>query len=203
MGEHYFTSEPGAAHELRQITLEANGQLYRFFTDTGVFSKGRIDKGTDLLIKSILNHARIKAGDRVLDLGCGYGPLGIVIAAAFPGAVVVMTDINKRAAELAARNAALNGVSNVIAREGDGLAAFAGEPDFDCILMNPPIRAGKEKVFGLIRDAHVHLRPGGELWFVARTKQGVKSLEKFCAGVFSEVEEVAKKGGYRVVRAIS
>ncbi len=194
-GEHYFASRPSSARAEREICADLRGRSLRFITDAGVFSRGGIDRGTRLLVESL----DLAKGEVVLDLGCGYGPIGIAAATMVSAGMVFMVDVNERACELAARNARLNGIANAEVRCGDGFAPVAGVA-FDVILCNPPIRAGKAVVHRLIEQARDHLRPGGRLVMVAQTKQGAKSLLAKMAEVFPRAREIAKAGGYRVMQ---
>jgi len=170
------------------------GQRFVFGTEAGVFSRDRVDRGTRLLVETV----GVSPGETVLDWGCGYGVLGIVVARCVPGARVVLVDVNERAVELARENAVLNGVPEVEILVSEGFTALAGRR-FDVVLSNPPIRAGKKVVQGLMEEAYTHLRPGGRLALVARTQQGAKSLLRDLATIFEETETVARKGGYRVL----
>lgn len=174
------------------ISAMINGTPYRFATGSGVFSKERVDRGTLLLAESV----RIGEGDEVLDLGCGYGVIGIVFAG--HAGSVVMTDINERAVELAKTNVKLNGLKNAEVLQCDLYDRLGGRK-FDKIVCNPPIRAGKSVVNKIIEGAAGHLEPGGTLYLVARTKQGAKSIAKKMEQVFGNREYVRKGGGYRVM----
>lgn len=197
MTEHYYTVKPQAAHRPGEVTETLRGRKYVFFTDAGVFSKGRVDLGTRLLIE----HLPLPAAGLALDLGCGYGPIGLVIAAESPAAHVIMVDVNERAAELARRNLERNGVRNAEVLAGDGFAAV-GSRRFKLIVSNPPIRAGKRVVYPWVDEARERLEPGGRLLMVARTSQGAKTLAKKMADVFGNVTEVAKGSGYRVLASV-
>lgn len=167
-------------------------------TDAGVFSRAGIDHGTELLLEALV----LPAGARVLvDLGCGYGPIGLAMAAMAPEARVYLIDPNERACELARANAGRNGLPNIEVLQGEGLALVPDQ--IDLIATNPPIRAGKKVVYGLMREAAGRLVAGGELWTVIRTSQGAKSLEAELRRLFPEVEEVEKGGGFRVYRGRS
>lgn len=167
-------------------------------TDAGVFARGRLDRGTRLLIDAV----DVSEGAVVLDLGCGYGPIGIAAALACPTCRVYMVDVNERACELARRNASQNGVTNVEVRCGAGFRPVEGMR-FDLVLSNPPIRAGKRVLFELVEEAARHLEPGGRLVMVAQTKQGAKSLLRKLGQVFPTAREVEKGGGYRVIEGIA
>ncbi|MGE5593498.1 MAG: class I SAM-dependent methyltransferase [Betaproteobacteria bacterium] len=167
-------------------------------TDAGVFAKGKLDRGTRLLIEAV----DVPERSLVLDLGCGYGPIGIAAAVLCPTCRVCMTDVNERACELARRNAALNGAVNTEVICGAGFSPVKGMK-FDLILSNPPIRAGKRVLFEIIEGAATHLNPGGRLVVVAQTKQGAKSLLRMLAEVFPVAREVDKGGGYRVMEGVA
>ena len=194
--DHYFTSQPTSKSAAQRITANLRGKEYQFITEAGVFSRSRVDQGTRLLIEAL----PLPPKGRLLDLGCGYGPVGIVAAKEEPNLEVVMADINQRAVEVAAINARLNGVAHVDIRHGDGFSVVP-EQDFALIASNPPIRAGKQVVYPLMAAAREHLAPGGLLCVVIRTKQGALSLEKHLASIYSRVEALAKGGGYRVFAA--
>lgn len=195
MPDHYYSSKPTSSHEFNQIEVKLRGVQLKLATDAGVFSKDRIDNGTKLLINTMPLPAELKT---VLDLGCGYGPIGLTIAKLLPEATIYMTDINERAVELAVQNARLNGIVNVILKSGEGFQPVSGI-NFDMIVTNPPIRAGKQIVYPLVDAAFQVLNPGGYLVTVIMTKQGAKSLEQKMAGVFGNVAEWEKGSGYRVL----
>jgi 16S rRNA (guanine1207-N2)-methyltransferase len=195
MTDHYYTANPNAVHETIEFTVTLRGVSLKLQSDAGVFSKHRVDTGTKLLIESL----RLEEGQRrILDLGCGYGPIGLVVARLLPQATVFMSDINERAVGLAKMNAALNQISNVRIASGDGLTPFAGMK-FDLIVTNPPMRTGKESIYAMLDQSSPVLNPGG--WFVAvvATKQGAKSYERKLAEVFQNVTEWEKGSGYRVI----
>jgi 16S rRNA (guanine1207-N2)-methyltransferase len=195
MTDHYYTSHPDVDHETIGFSVTLRGVTLTFKSDAGVFSKHRVDRGSKLLIESL----RLMEGDRkVLDLGCGYGPIGLVIAGLLPQATVYMSDVNERAVGLARTNAAVNRITNVRIAAGAGLAPFAGEK-FDLIVTNPPIRTGKTTIYAMIEEGYAALNPGGRFVAVVATKQGAKSYERKLAEVFQNVVEWEKGGGYRVV----
>lgn len=197
MSDHYYTPRPAAGHDEQQITASLRGFGLTFVTDSAVFARDRVDFGSALLIEAI----RLNPADTVLDLGCGYGPIGIVAAKLAPAGRIFLVDVNERAAALAARNLERNGVTNAEVRVGDGLAPVSGI-GFDAVLTNPPIRAGKAVVYSLIDQAHEALRPGGSLWVVIQTKQGAPSMKKKLRERFGNVEDVEREAGYHVFRAV-
>lgn len=195
--EHYFTPRPGSAHRRRTFRADLRGRSWEFITDAGVFAAGGLDRGTRLLIEALT----IPPGAASLvDLGCGYGPVGLVMAALAPWAQVILVDPNERACGLAEENARLNGLANVTVIQGEGLAGVPGAPDL--VATNPPVRAGKKIVYALLSEASQRLRQGGELWAVIRTSQGARSLAAELARLFPRVHEVEKGGGFRVYRAL-
>lgn len=132
-----------------------------------------------------------------MDLGTGYGALGVVAARLAPEGRVYLMDINSRAVALAAANLVLNGIENAVALVSDG---FGAVPDlsFTTILLNPPIRAGKRVYYPWLNQAKARLVPGGRLWVVIREQQGAPSLERQLRGIYPEVAVRARAKGYRV-----
>ncbi|CEH28402.1 16S rRNA methyltransferase [Aneurinibacillus migulanus] len=195
--EHYYTNQPGADSMERTFTFDLRGREFRFITDRGVFSKNRIDFGSVLLIETM----EIEDGMDVLDVGCGYGPIGMTAASLTPSGRVMMLDINERAVSLANRNLAVNGILNAKAIVSDRFSSVPSERKFDVILTNPPIRAGKQIVHGIFEDALNFLAPGGSLWVVIQKKQGAPSALIKLQELYSEVREVAKKKGYSIFQA--
>ncbi|MDQ0195984.1 class I SAM-dependent methyltransferase [Paenibacillus wynnii] len=196
MSEHYYSQQPGARHDRRTIDTVLRGKSLRFTSDAGVFSKGDIDYGSRVLIEAM----DIPEGAAVLDVGCGYGPIGITAAHLIPKGHVTMIDINSRAVELAKENALNNGIRNVTIMESDMLGALDGQT-FDVILTNPPIRAGKAVVHQIFEQSYDHLNEGGTLWIVIQKKQGAPSAAAKLESLFGSVEEVAKDKGYRIIKA--
>lgn len=194
--DHYYSKHPAARHRRQELELRLHGVVLDLVSDTGVFSRRTVDKGTMLLIASIPPPQE----GMVLDMGCGYGPIGLYYAARCPRCVVHMSDVNERAVALSRENAARNGLSNVTVHAGTGFSAVA-DLAFDLIVTNPPIRAGREVVLELFAGAKKHLTPGGVFAFVARTQQGAKTLAKKATSIFGNVEDVARGGGYRVYSA--
>ena len=192
MTQHYFTSNPQSAHDERAIQVELAGVRADFCTDAGVFSRDGLDFGSRLLIETVypLLHGR------VLDMGCGWGAIGVLLARLCPDARITMADINERAVALAARNARQNGVS-AETLVSDGYENIA--PSFDAIVTNPPIRAGKQTVYRILDEAKTRLAPGGRLFLVIRKEQGAPSAQTHLQGVYSRVELLARKKGYWIL----
>lgn len=196
MAEQYFEGSPQSSSSPLILEECVRGVRLRLTTDRGVFSRGKIDAGTRLLIEAI----ELPTQAAVLDLGCGYGPVGLALAVSDPSVRVWAVDVNGRAVELARLNAGKNGVSDrFFALNADGREPFGAGP-FDVIALNPPIRAGKEVVRGLYRAAGSQLQPDGALYTVLRKRQGAESTERFLRDVYPVVELVDRSSGYRVYR---
>lgn len=197
MSEHYYSKDPKVKSQPKELIAELRGNTLRFQTDAGVFSKGDIDFGSRLLIQSFVMP---DLAGSVLDIGCGYGPIGLSIAASFPERNVHMIDVNERALSLCTHNAKQNNIANTTIYPSDALAAVE-ETDFAAILTNPPIRAGKETVFSFYKNASLKLQSGGELWVVIQKKQGAPSTINYLSELFGDVETVVKQKGYFILKA--
>ncbi len=197
MTTHYFTPVPESAHRRRTMTVTLRGRRFVLETDRAVFAGRGIDRGSRLLIESM----SVAPQDIILDLGCGYGVIGLAAAALTSEGWAHLVDVNERAVTLARENAARNRLSNVTAHLGDGVTPVA-DLRFDLVLTNPPIRAGRPVVLRLFAGAHSVLRPGGHFLFVARTGQGARTLARHAEAIFGGVMETAKGGGFRVYQAI-
>ena len=198
MSEHYYSNKPQTESKPRQWKFPLLGHTFTFETDAGVFSKSEVDFGSRVLIDTF---EIPKVEGVVLDVGCGYGPIGLSIAKVNPEREVLMMDINTRAIGLSQKNAQLNGVQNVRVFESDGLSAVEAGTQVAAILTNPPIRAGKETIFRFYDQAYELLVENGELWVVIQKKQGAPSTMSHLEEMFSEVDVVEKKKGYWIIRA--
>jgi 16S rRNA (guanine1207-N2)-methyltransferase len=199
MSEHYFSQKPQTKSSPKTWKYQLRDHLYTFTSDSNVFSKGQVDFGSRLLIEAF--KAPVTAGD-FLDFGCGYGPIGIAVAGSFRNRHVVLADVNERAAALAKENAEKNGLTNVEVVQSDRLSRLQGR-QFAAVLTNPPIRAGKNVVHGMFEDAKQILIEHGELWVVIQKKQGAPSAEKKIRELFGNVDVIAKKKGYSILRAVN
>ena len=193
--EHYYSKEQKSILKIKKIKQRINGSGFEFYTSSGIFSKDKIDKGTLLLAENM----QIDEEDKVLDIGCGIGVLGI-IAAKLYNANVVLSDINERAVMLAKKNLKLNNVKAEIFQ--GNLYEKITDSDFDDVLSNPPQTAGKEVCFKLIEESKNHLKKYGRLQLVARHNKGVKTLSKKLEEVFGNVKVIAKKAGYWVYLSV-
>lgn len=197
---HYYTNDPDLAHDEHSFSFELGGHSLRFTSDNGVFSKHTIDFGSRVLIATALAQPKLTTG-AILDLGCGYGPIGISVAKALPERQVTMSDVNERALALAERNAAENGVSEQVhIVESSVYDQIEGK--FGVILTNPPVRAGKSIVSAMLSGAREHLLPGGEIFVVLQKKQGAPSAKKLLASTFGSAEVLKKDGGYYILHAV-
>ena len=197
MSQHYYSKNPQTKSKPQEWTYTLRGETFRFQTDSGVFSKNDVDFGSRLLIEAF--DEPVIEGP-ILDVGCGYGPIGMAIAKAFPQRHVHMVDINARAIELAQKNTVVNGVENVSVYESDGLSNVKQE-GFGAILTNPPIRAGKETIFRFYEEAYAKLADSGSLWVVIQKKQGAPSTQEKLQGLFGDVRVADKKKGYFIFEA--
>ncbi|MFJ7729947.1 class I SAM-dependent methyltransferase [Neobacillus sp. NPDC097160] len=197
MSEHYYSRSQKVESDPKYWDYTLRNHLFRFKTDNGVFSKREVDFGSRLLIESFVMPA---AEGLVLDVGCGYGPIGLAIAKANPSCTVHMVDVNERAIQLAKENASLNRITNVDIYESDRLQNVR-ENSFAAILTNPPIRAGKDVVHDIFEQSYEHLVPGGALWVVIQKKQGAPSALEKLKMQFSDVETIDKSKGYFIIRA--
>ncbi|MDP4553320.1 class I SAM-dependent methyltransferase [Alkalihalobacillus macyae] len=198
MGEHYYTKNPSVKSDRNRIAEELRGSRFQFTTDSGVFSKKEIDFGSKLLIETF-EEPEIE-GD-IVDVGCGYGPIGISLASEFSNRRFYLLDVNERATELAMNNAIKNGVNNLNVMASDQLSAVK-DKTFASVVTNPPIRAGKQVVHGILEEAHHVLEKGGTLWVVIQKKQGAPSAINKLEEMFQHVETVVKKKGYYILKAV-
>ncbi|MDB5085802.1 MAG: rRNA methyltransferase [Bacilli bacterium] len=195
MSDHYFSSKPSASSARQLFRTELRGFALAFWTDSGVFSKRGIDFGSQLLIKVM----DIPEDAQVLDMGCGYGPIGLTAAKLAHRGRVLLADVNERAVQLAQTNARQNAITNAEVIVSD-LFESVGAADFTRILTNPPVRAGKAVVFSIFEEAVNRLRADGELWVVIQKKQGAPSAKKKLKELFAEVHDVERDAGYYIYR---
>lgn len=194
MNDQYYTADPTSESNPVPCAFPYRGVGLTFLTDAGVFSKGELDAGSRLLLDAL----PALQGD-VLDIGCGWGAIGVAIAKANKAARVTMVDVNHRALDLCRDNCARNGVSAEVL-ESDGMAAVMGTK-FDAIVTNPPIRAGKQIIYRMFADAAVSLNEGGALYLVIRKQQGAESCVKYLKTLFACVEKINKSAGFWVLKA--
>lgn len=197
MSNQYFENNNQLKSDERELQYYFKNQVLKFTSDSGVFSKGGIDFGSSLLLKTLI----IKKDDSmILDVGCGYGPIGITIAKMNENSHVDMVDVNLRAIKLAIKNAEKNGVGNVTIFESNSYEKIKNM--YDLVVTNPPIRAGKIVVHNIILGAHEHLNDGGSLWCVIQKKQGAESALKVLREKYSNVVIHSKDKLYYIIEAI-
>lgn len=191
---HYFTNEENLKSEIEKVIAEINGIPFYFYTDNGVFSKGELDFGTELLLKNFkYDNPNNKT---LLDIGCGCGPIGIY--ASHLGFAVDMSDVNKRAIHLSKMSLKEQGL-NANVFESDAYKNITNK--YDYIVSNPPIRVGKEKLYEIVMNAKEHLKDGGSLWIVVRKQQGAESMVRDMKNAYKTVEVIAKKKGFFIIKA--
>lgn len=194
--EHYFSADPESKTKYGLIHTSFRGVRFEFVTASSVFSKKRLDQGTRLMVEAM----RLPEKGTILDVGCGYGAVGIASARFNPALRVIMTDVNARAVHLTRENIVRNRAFNAEARLGH-LYEPVESLQFDVILSNPPISAGLETVAALIRNAPDRLLPKGSIQMVFRSKIGGKRLVSLFQSAFGNCVVLARRSGYRVLMA--
>ncbi|MEM2466637.1 MAG: class I SAM-dependent methyltransferase [Candidatus Bathyarchaeia archaeon] len=193
---HYFAPKPKSKPKFGIIQTRLRGMPLKFLTASGVFSKKRVDLGTRLLIESMV----LPEIGYVLDMGCGYGAVGIAAAKLNPKLHVVMVDVNERAVRLARQNIRLNHVHNAEVRKGNLYKPVEGTY-FNCILSNPPVSAGLATVKAIITEAPKHIVEKATLQMVVKSKVGGKRLQQIFEEAFGNCTILARESGYRVLMA--
>ena len=194
MSKMYYAENPDASHDIHELRVELLGENMTFLTDAGVFSKKMVDFGSQLLLKCL----EFNEGETILDVGCGYGPLGLSLAKAY-GVQATMVDINNRALDLARQNAERNKIE---ARIFQSNIYEQVEGKFDHVISNPPIRAGKQVVHEIIEKSRDFLKDRGDLTIVIQKKQGAPSAKSKMEDVFGNCEIVKKDKGYYILRSV-
>lgn len=197
MANHYYSENPETAHDLHQWSFELAGKTFQFVTDSGVFSRGTVDYGSRVLIEHF-DAAELPEGT-LLDVGCGYGPIGLALAYQTKRPVE-MIDVNNRAVELAQGNAKRNGIEADIHQSN--IYETLNQKTYAAIISNPPIRAGKKVVHQILSEAAPLLKVGGSLTIVIQKKQGAPSAKSKMEEVFGNAEIIAKDRGYYIIRSV-
>lgn len=192
---HYFTDNADMSHDRRVVPFRFLDIDYQFNSDQGVFSREGIDRGTIALLNNIDFD---NLGNKIVDLGCGYGVIAIIIQK-ITNVEVLALDINQRAVTLTTENNILN-KTNVEVKQNDGLEGIKGP--FTAIITNPPIRAGKDTVYRFFDQAYDCLAQEGQLWVVIRKQQGAQSAINKINSLFGNCKIVAKDKGYWILLAI-
>lgn len=197
--EQYFTKNPTTQKEIYKFDWNLGKDRFYFYTSNSVFSKKGVDFGSMVLIETVIKENANFSGN-ILDLGCGYGPIGVMLAKLVEKSNVTMSDVNERALELAKMNAEENKVSSRVKTLSSSAFENINE-NFDMIVTNPPIRAGKEVIFSFYEGAYEHLNKGGHLYVVIQKKQGAPSTKEKLESLFGNCETAEKKSGYFIFRA--
>ena len=195
--DHYFTDNRHLAENRKEISFRFWCFTYTFITDNGVFSKDSVDFGTRVLLKTLCD--RNELGEHILDVGCGYGVIGITLKKIYPKAQMEMVDVNPRAVLLAIDNAKKNNIEADI-HESNVYENVKGNT-FSDIITTPPIRAGKKVIYKIFEEAYDHLAENGNLWVVIRKQQGAESAVKKIKEVFENCEIINKEKGYFILNA--
>ena len=194
---HYFQDDPNLVSNIKEINFEINGITMKLLTDNGVFSKNNVDAGSYAFLKVLLP---LDLGKHILDLGCGYGTIGLTLAKAHEEARITLADVNPRAVALCERNAGLLNLSpRVTILQSDIYEKIEGP--YDSIVVNPPIRAGKAVTYRMYEEAIQYLIDGGSLYIVIRKAQGAPSASKYIEQIFGNITLLKRDKGYYIYRA--
>jgi 16S rRNA (guanine1207-N2)-methyltransferase len=194
--EHYYTNNPKSEENIQSFECIAAGEGFTFYTNTGVFSKRYVDFGSMLLVHTVMSE-NSKTTGKLLDMGCGYGPIGIILARLLPGMNVTMADINERAVQMTEKNIRANNIGNAGVIQSDGYEKVSGS--YDLIVTNPPIRAGKKVIYRMFDEAYTHLKDRGEFYSVIQKKQGADSAYDKLGSIFGNCRVINKKSGYNIL----
>lgn len=194
MVNHYFNEKPLSPSNRKEISFRFFGAYYTFITDNDVFSKDQVDKGSEILVNQILKH---DLKGRILDYGCGYGVIGILLKSHFESCEIEGFDINQRAVMLANLNARKNDVDVPFYQA----SLIDTQKTYQHIVLNPPIRTGKDNIYDMFKQAHNQLESLGSLWIVIRKNHGAKSAMDYLETLFDKVELLEKNKGYFVVKS--
>ena len=204
---HYFSEKQEVKSDRKIIRYEIENRNFEFVTDNGVFSKTKVDFGTDVMLKVFLRENSNKKNQKfdVLDIGCGYGVVSVVLKAFFQKIKTLSSDVNERALELTTENLLKNKVIKDKNDDFEVRKSFAFDnisEKFDVILSNPPIRAGKQTIFQIYEKSFEHLNENGEFYCVIQTKHGAKSTQKKLEEIFGNCETLEINAGYRIFRSV-
>lgn len=193
----YFDNDSTIVSKKRTVILDIDGIKIPFVTDNGVFSKGRVDDGTKALLKVLLP---LNLNGRILDVGCGYGALGLTLAYSNPSSEFTLIDVNVRALNLAKDNKKNLHLDNVTILQSD---IYENVKDkFNFIVTNPPIRAGKKVIYQMFSGGYNYLFNGGSLFIVIRKDQGANSACAYIKEIYGNCTLLKRDKGYYIYQAI-
>lgn len=198
---HYFSEVQDVKSVKKIINYEIKNEKFEFLTDNGVFSKTKVDFGTDVMLRTFLNENKKLENIRILDIGCGYGVVSVVLKRFFRKARIFSTDINERALELTRENIQKNNRTDDFEVRKSFVFDNISE-NFDVILSNPPIRAGKQVIFEIYEKSFFHLNKNGKFYCVIQTKHGAKSTKKKLEELFGNCTTLVIEAGYRIFRCV-
>lgn len=197
--QHYFINKDHKQEDYFEFTEGFNGKTFTFKSCDSIFSKDRLDYGTSVLLNAVLKKEDIKG--KILDIGCGYGAIGIILASFLSDVKITMTDINETAVELTKQNVFKNHIRNIEQiMVSNGYENIVG--NFDFIITNPPIKAGKQNLLNILVGAYDHLNIGGRLYFVIKKKHGEDSIRKKLLTIFNTVEIIKRDSGYYILECV-
>lgn len=195
---HYYQFDENLDSKKRIIPFYINNLKIDFITDIGVFSNSQVDYGSSLLIKTLLEEPNVT---NLLDVGCGYGVIGLTLAYFKKCIELVQIDINQRAVDLTNENIKRLDIKNAKAFVSDGIPTNSEK--FDLIVINPPIRAGKKVIYKMYEDSKLSLQENGKLWIVIKKSLGAESSITKLKTLFTNVEIVKKDKGYFVIKSFN
>lgn len=198
---HYFSEVQDVKSVKKIINYEIKNEKFEFLTDNGVFSKTKVDFGTDVMLRTFLNENKKLGNIRILDIGCGYGVVSVVLKRFFEKAKILSTDVNERALELTRENIQKNNRTDDFEVRKSFVFDNISE-NFDMILSNPPIRAGKQVIFEIYEKSFFHLNKNGKFYCVIQTKHGAKSTKKKLEELFGNCTTLVIEAGYRIFRCV-
>ena len=198
---HYFSEVQDVKSVKKIINYEIKNEKFEFLTDNGVFSKTKVDFGTDVMLRTFLNENKKLGNIQILDIGCGYGVVSVVVKRFFEKAKILSTDVNERALELTRENIQKNNRTDDFEVRKSFVFDNISE-NFDVILSNPPIRAGKQVIFEIYEKSFFHLNKNGEFYCVIQTKHGAKSTKKKLEELFGNCTTLVIEAGYRIFRCV-
>ena len=198
---HYFSEVQDVKSVKKIINYEIKNEKFEFLTDNGVFSKTKVDFGTDVMLRTFLNENKKLENIRILDIGCGYGVVSVVLKRFFEKAKILSTDVNERALELTKENIQKNNRTDDFEVRKSFVFDNISE-NFDAILSNPPIRAGKQVIFEIYEKSFFHLNKNGKFYCVIQTKHGAKSTKKKLEELFGNCTTLVIEAGYRIFRCV-